>query len=237
MRTLASLGGLIATHADGALQVHQFVACDIRTDDVALSVRTAYPWHGRIQVNLDQAPAGAFALQLRRPAWAADKGLSIRVNGEAHPAVAAPNGYVSVERAWRHGDVLELELPIAPRLTEPHPRIESTRGCVAIERGPLVYCLEQADQPSLDVLDLALAVDAPIEDRDTCGELNGAVRLEARGTLTASDAWSESTFRPLASVVAPGATREVALAAVPYYAWANRVAGAMRVWIPCSQSA
>ncbi|MBV9173454.1 MAG: glycoside hydrolase family 127 protein, partial [Chloroflexi bacterium] len=131
---------------------------------------------------------------------------------------------VSVQRVWQAGDVLQLELPIAPRL------VESTRGCVALERGPLVYCLEQADHPDAHVLDLAVNIESEIQDGGSCAELNGAITLKARGMAAHYEDWSDSTFR-LLSMQQPAA-HEVLLTGVPYYAWANREPGAMRVWIP-----
>ncbi|MBV9171853.1 MAG: glycoside hydrolase family 127 protein, partial [Chloroflexi bacterium] len=195
MRTLASLGGLIATRADDSLQVHQYIAAAVRADDVAFSIKTEYPWRGVVEIHVDDAPARAFQLELRKPAWA--ENVDLRLNGEVVNAAVESNGYVSVQRVWQAGDVLQLELPIAPRLTEPHPLVESTRGCVAIERGPLVYCLEQADHPEADVLDLAVKAESEIQDGEPCAELKGAITLKARGMAAHYEDWSDSTFRRL----------------------------------------
>src|SRR5207244_683754 len=84
------------------------------------------------------------------------------VGGADQAATPGPNGYVEIQRSWRTGDRIELVLPMEPRFTASHPRVESTRGTVAIERGPVVYCLEQCDQPTVDVLDAWIDVNEPL---------------------------------------------------------------------------
>jgi len=133
--------------------------------------------------------------------------------------------------AWVRGDVVELDLPMQARCVEGHPWIESTRGCVAIERGPLVYCLEQADHPGLQIADLEIDATAPLESTWAPDTLDGVAVIHARGWEVDTSAWRHRLYRPLGS--APRAPRRpAALNAIPYFAWANREPGAMRVWIP-----
>jgi DUF1680 family protein len=140
-----------------------------------------------------------------------------------------------VRRDWRVGDHVELRLPMPPRLTEPHPRIESSRDCVAIERGPLVYCLEQSDQPNASVLDVCIDTSAPLVECWRPDLLGGIVTIEGRGNATDVSDWSSTTFRRFGS--GAGAPRaSISVTAIPYYAWANRTPGAMRVWIPTEPS-
>lgn len=229
MRTLASLDGLIASCDDeGGVQIHQFMPCTIRGDAVSLRLVTDYPWRGSIVVDVDVAPAEPWTLQLRRPEWATR--VELRLNGGALDAVVQPNGYLGVRRTWQVGDRLELELPVEPRLIEPHPRVESTRNCVAIERGPLVYCLEHVDNASVDVLDVAIDAAAELRDGAACDALGGAITVRAQGSVRSLDGWSDSTFRPYGAPAAPSQSTD--LTAIPYYAWANRGPGPMRVWIP-----
>jgi DUF1680 family protein len=116
------------------------------------------------------------------------------------------------------------------RLTESHPWIESTRGCVAIERGPLVYCIEQADHPDATIADLEIDTAAPLEASWVPGRLEGVTVVRGSGWAVDTAPWKDRLYRPVRRPSA--ARRRMALTAIPYYAWANRGPGAMRVWIP-----
>jgi DUF1680 family protein len=208
MRTLASLHHYLATSDDGGVQIHQYASGRIGD----LRVTTDYPWDGRVEVEATAGGEEPWALDLRVPAWAA--GARLTVNGEELDPPAP--GYARVERAWRVGDRVTLELPLEPRLTAPHPRVDAVRGCLAIERGPLVYCIEEADAPGGAIVD-DLRIDPASELRAVPSpDLGGIVRVEAAGV-----------HEPLEGVAGP-----VPLRAIPYSHWGNRGEGAMRVWIP-----
>lgn len=193
MRLLASLDHYVATETDDGVQVHQYATGTIVAGVAGLRVETGYPWRGRVEVEVVATRPGPWTLSLRVPAWC--EGARLAVNGEQ--VDAAP-----VRRVWSAGDRVVLDLPLAPRLTAPHPRVDAVRGCLAIERGPLVYCLEEADAPGADLADVVLDPDAPLGETERPDLLGGVVTVEAQAT------------------------------AVPYFAWANRGPGAMRVWIP-----
>jgi DUF1680 family protein len=229
MRLLASLGHYVATGDASGLQIHQYAAAHVVAPTVALRMETAYPWDGRVQLTLEQASAGPWTLALRVPGWCT--GVSVRVNGRETPGNATSSGYLRLERAWARGDVVELDLPMQAQRVAAHPWIESTRGCVAIERGPLIYCLEQADHPGTRIADLEIDADAPLQSVWEPDTLDGVTVIRARGWKIDTSAWRHRLYRPLGS--APPAPRQpVALNAIPYYTWANREPGAMRVWIP-----
>jgi DUF1680 family protein len=219
-RTFASLGGYVATTDDDGIQLHQLVSCSVGT---ALRVETGYPWSGDVVVRVQEA--GPWRLSLRVPAWAGKAVLVDR--GERRPVAA---GYATAEGPWRAGDELRLELPLAPRWTRPDPRIDAVRGCVALERGPLVYCLESTDQAAGVELDAVAAIaDAAPAERSPDPALGGAVGLAARGvqrTDASPAGW------PYASGRAAAAGPEVDLAFIPYHAWGNRGLSTMRVWVP-----
>jgi hypothetical protein len=193
MRLLASLDHYVATETDDGVQVHQYATGTIAAGVAGLRVETGYPWRGRVEVEVVETRPEPWTLSLRVPAWC--EGARLAVNGEQ--VDAAP-----VRRVWSAGDRVVLDLPLAPRLTAPHPRVDAVRGCLAIERGPLVYCLEEADAPGADLADVVLDPDAPLGETERPDLLGGVVTVEAQAT------------------------------AVPYFAWANRGLGAMRVWIP-----
>jgi hypothetical protein len=153
------------------------------------------------------------------------------VNGGAVEAAPDASGYLCLERPWRPGDTVELDLPMDARLVEPHPAIESTRGCLAIERGPLVYCLEQADQGGTPIAQLELDPSTALASHWTPELLEGVVVVRAPGFRVDTSAWVDRLYRPFRPGAAP-ARQRVELTAIPYFAWANRGPGAMRVWVP-----
>ena len=233
MRLLASLGHYVATADASGLQIHQYAAAHVVAPDVALRMETAYPWDGRVRLTLEETSARPWTLALRVPGWCT--GASVRVNGRETTSSATPSGYLRLERAWARGDVVELDLPMQARCAEAHPWIESTRGCVAIELGPLVYCIEQADHPGTRIADLEIDAAAPLQSAWEPDTLDGVTVIRARGWEVDTSAWRHRLYRPLGSAP-PGPRRPVTLNAIPYYAWANREPGAMRVWIPRAQN-
>ncbi len=233
MRLLASLGHYVATGDASGLQIHQYAAAHVVAPSVALRMETAYPWDGRVRLTLEETNAGPWTLALRVPGWCT--GASVRVNGRETANSATPSGYLCVERAWARGDVVELDLPMHARCVEAHPWIESTRGCVAIERGPLVYCIEQADHPETRIADLEIDTAVPLQSAWEPDTLDGVTVIRARGWEVDTSAWRHRLYRPLGSAP-PAPRRPVALNAIPYHAWANREPGAMRVWIPRAEN-
>jgi DUF1680 family protein len=153
-----------------------------------------------------------------------------------------PPAYLRVRRAWRGGDEVRLRLDMAPRWTHPDPRVDAIRGCVAIERGPLVYCFEQADQAArLD--ELTVAPGAPLTEREVVRPAIGRTiqvvapaRHAAQGAVGASSAVSQDHEDAAGreSGHEPGRDLTVSAAAIPYFQWDNRGPGPMRVWIPAA---
>ena len=236
MRLLASLQHyLISTDGEG-VQVHQYaparVACGVADGRrVAFEMLTEYPWQGSVTLQIEEAPSERWTLSLRIPEWAGD--ASVVVNGE--PVQVDPGaGYTRVARVWRAGDLVELDLPMPARLTEPHPRIDAVRGCVAIERGPLVYCTEKIDQPAqVGIDDLGIDPSAPLRADRVQQPLHGAIAVKAEGVQAPAGSWPRSgpygDYRPAG---AASELERVELTAIPYALWGNRGDGAMRVWIP-----
>ncbi|WP_114558449.1 glycoside hydrolase family 127 protein [Desertihabitans aurantiacus] len=228
MRTMSGLAGLLASTAPGVLSVHQYATATLDGDELGLELTTDYPWSGQVRLEVTRS-TGRSTLRLRVPAWA--EGATVTVDGtEAGPAT--PGGYVELERDWQTGQVVLLDLPLTVRTVTAHPRVDAVRGCVALERGPLVYAFEQADQePGVELDDITLVPgpDARVEHQP--GLLEGVTTLTLRGR----PARAPEEYRPWPWPVDGGAPvpgDEVDLVAIPYYAWANREIDAMRVWVP-----
>ena len=220
-RTLASLGAYVATVDDEGLQLHHYAASTIRTalptgDVVGVEVATRYPEDGQVRVTVTETPDHPWSLSLRVPPWAA--GATLR-HGDHREDVAA--GYAQVSRRWSAGDTVELSLPMRPRWTWPHPQIDALRGQVAVERGPLVYCLESVD--------LGEGVDtAQVDTGQPPVEEDGRILVPMRVTEPVQPAWPYRYDEP---VPAP-ASRTRLTPLVPYHRWGNRGPSTMRVWIP-----
>jgi DUF1680 family protein len=207
-RTLASLAGYVATAGDGGLQLHQLMPCTVRNGPVVLRVRTDYPWSGEVVVRVVETGDEPWRLSLRVPGWVDEAVLVDR--GRRRPV--GP-GYAAVETSWRAGDEVRLELPLRPRWTRPDPRVDAVRGCVAAERGPLVYCLESTDQEAgVSLSEVVADTSDALADAGAAGELGGATVLRAGGR----------TFDGAAA----------GLRFIPYHAWGNRGLSTMRVWVP-----
>lgn len=226
-RLLASLGDYIYAQGEDALYVNLYVGGRVRTElngkPLTLEVRTNYPWGESVAIRIAEGAPARFKLMLRLPAWCVAPEL--RLNGEPI-AIQREHGYAVIERDWTAGDAVELRLPMTPVLMEAHPRVEADRWQVAIQRGPIVYCLEEQDQPA-PLTHMAIRRDHPLHSAWEPEFLNGIVAIEGMAELLESDeAWGNTLYRPL---------RERALKpfrAIPYYAWDHRRPCPMRVWMP-----
>lgn len=220
-RTLASLPAYVATTSGDELAIHQYVSGTVRATvaerEVELELTTEYPVHGEVGIRV-AAGAGEWTLALRVPAWC--EGASVTVNGEAVDASVSA-GKLLLSRTWAVGDAVALSLPIPARFSWPDPRIDAVRGQVAVERGPLVHCLESADFGA-DVEDAVIDVDAglAVEDGEVFASLARRT-VEEKGRAYASDPAAGAQVGP---------SRRVRLQ--PYREWGNRGAGTMRVFMP-----
>jgi DUF1680 family protein len=147
------------------------------------------------------------------------------VNGEA-PKSELKDGYVLLSRSWQKGDVIELDMPMTPQRIQAHPKVGNDRGHVALQRGPIVYCLEAVDNGG-KVKHLALPPEATVEAELKPDLLGGVVVLKAKALTGEARSWQNRLYQPAKSGGQPAA-----LTAIPYYTWDNRQAGEMVVWIP-----
>jgi DUF1680 family protein len=144
-------------------------------------------------------------------------------------------GYAELTRRWRPGDRVVLELDVSPRLTAPNPRIDAVRGCLALERGPVVYCFEAGDLPAgANLADVALQTDTAPADSGPLAPLGGVPGVSVAGVVRDLDAWRQIEYVDVRELPRDGAAAPARLLAVPYFAWANRGDGGMRVWLPRS---
>lgn len=200
-------------------------------NNVTLEQTTAYPWEGKVTLTVTPETEQEFALRLRIPGWAQDspvptdlytftdkaKAYSISVNGKKVRA-RLYDGYATIHRRWKAGDVVEVDLPMDVRRVKANELAEDDRGKLAIERGPIMFCLEGKDQPDSLVFNKFIPDGTPMTASYDADLLNGVVVL----TGTAKE------------VEKDGTVKDVAFKAIPYSTWNNRGADQMAVWIPAS---
>ena len=227
-RTLARFHERAASVGEDGIFVHLYggSTLDVTTDGGRLVLREdgGYPWGETIRFTVTGAE-GRMPLHLRIPGWSTDAVLT--VNGDP-VAVTAPSSYTRIERDWSTGDVVELTLPMPVRVLRGHRLAEETTNQVAVRRGPVVYCLESADLPDGVVLEQAAlrrgTVFTPVE-ADVSGHAVIALETEI-AVLPPTD--DDALYADLADVEPSSAVVRL----VPYYAWGNRGAGEMSVWLP-----
>ena len=226
-RFMASVSGY--TYATQAFDIYVNLyiqgSADLQTESgrIALTQTTDYPWNGTVTIKVDPEQAGSsFALRLRIPGWLqqhpvasdlytytdAPARYTIRVNGsKVRPAVS--DGYATISRQWKSGDIVELDLPMNVRRIKAHDKVTADRGMLALERGPVVYCLEGQDQPGGTVFDKYIPDGTDIQ---------AAFDPELLGGIT----------------VLSGTVGDTPFKAIPYSTWNNRGTDQMTVWIPAS---
>jgi DUF1680 family protein len=232
MRLLASLSNYFVTHNETGIQIHQYNSMEISYGFNRLTMETEYPWDGHIKLTVTESENQPWTLSLRIPGWG--QKLGIKVNGQEINS-NSQNGYIGTERLWNTGDVVEVDFAMPPFFVEADPRVDSVRACVAIQRGPIVYCLEGHDQPlGVNLLDINIDPDETLTSRWQGDLLGGVMTVEGIGYQTDRSSWQEKgLYRPLREAKANQHSEQtIKLIAIPYYAWGNRGLKSMRVWIP-----
>ena len=231
-RTLAALGGYAYAASADSLYVNLYIqgSAQAKVGDtpVALKVTTEYPWDGKVTLALTPAARAKFALRLRIPGWCHN--ATVAVNHRAVKTPVAERGYLVLDREWKPGDRVELNLPMPIERVAANPQVKADQGLLAIQRGPIVYCLEQCDQTE-PLAAFWLPREAELKAAREPGLLGGVVTITGEARATAEQKWRRNLYQS-----APAANR-VALKAIPYYAWDNRQAGPMKVWLPVAPPA
>ena len=185
-----------------SMYIDSLAEIELAAGRAKLSQEGGYPWNGNVKIKIVENGAGSFALRLRIPGWCNSWRLSVN-GGELNDA-AVEKGFASIERQWAAGDTVELELDMPVTRMASHPYAECTLGSVALMKGPVLYCIEEADNDMKDV-----AVPA-------CPEFSAQFDGALLGGVNAI-AFEDTLYRPVK--------------AIPYFAWANREAGKMEVWL------
>ena len=242
-RFLPSVPGYVYAQNENDLYVNLFMS---NNSDVTLAAGkvniiqvTDYPWKGKVEMTINPLKPATFTLHIRIPGWAqhrpvpgdlyttnaSTQPVQVMVNGKPY-SCKVDKGYAVINRSWRKGDKIALDLPMEPQRIYAHEKVKAGEGRFALEYGPLVYCLEGADNKDSLVQNIVLEKTTPLEVSYQSGLLNGITVITARGI---------ATKRQLNTAELISTTQPVT--AIPYYAWNNRGPGEMTVWIPYVASA
>ncbi|MUG45188.1 glycoside hydrolase family 127 protein [Paenibacillus woosongensis] len=229
-RLLASLGEYIYMVQGGTIYAHLYIGGEAKLNvggsEVQVKQTSNYPWDGRIRFEINPQEPGEFALALRIPGWCRHARLS--VNNDPYPVdgQVIQDGYVHISRNWQQGDFVELVLDMPVERMRSHPLVRGNAGKVALQRGPLVYCLEQADNGE-NLHEIVLPANAKLEAKFENGLLGDVVAITAQGLRQDAAKWPGGLY----SSEAVPALQEAKVTFIPYYAWANRGEGEMSVWV------
>jgi DUF1680 family protein len=243
-RFLASVPGYVYAQRGDEIWVNLYMAghADIKLDNgrtVKITQDTRYPWNGAIKLFVAPDQAGPLTIHVRIPGWAREEPIpgglyhysdqssekvTLAVNGGGVP-MKLDQGYVSIKRTWKAGDLIDLRLPMPVRRVKANDQVMADRGRVALQRGPIVYTAEWADSPTGKVRNLMLSPTAQLSYEYKPDLLNGVVVVKSRAYALAFDAKGTLT------------RTDEEFTAIPYYAWANRGRGQMMVWLPETEAA
>ncbi|MBW8039927.1 MAG: hypothetical protein FVQ85_08015 [Planctomycetes bacterium] len=242
-RFIASVPGYIYARRGDTVYVNLFVdgSAEIKMGKniVRLKQKTEYPWDGKVKITVGPARPARFSICVRIPGWArnepvpsdlyryvnsSSEKVSLKVNGKK-AAAAMEKGYARISRAWKHGDVIEVTIPMPVRRVVSHEKIAGNTGKVALQRGPIVYCAEWPDNDG-HVLNLVLGDNAKFTTEHRKDMLNGVTVIKSKAAALSYGKDGKSTIK-----------KKQDFAAIPYYAWAHRGAGEMAVWLARDESA
>ncbi len=243
-RFMASVPGYMYAQQGNTLYVNLYIGskAEIKMDGgrvLNLTQETRYPWDGAVKLTVDPDRAGTFDIKVRIPGWARNEPVpsdlyrfvspvseqaQVSVNGRRVP-LTLDKGYVSLNRTWKRGDVIQVNLPMPVRRVLANEQVAADRGRTAIERGPIVYAAEWVDNPGGKVRNLMLPEDEKLSAEYRPDLLNGVTVVRGKAIALA--------YAPDGKI----AKHEQEFTAIPYYAWTNRGRGQMIVWLPCTESA
>lgn len=227
VRFVASLGGYVygKKPEDNVIAVLQYIGgkstMALKAADVTLKQETDYPWEGKVRITVSPSKTAAFTIKVRIPAWSG--GAAIEINGTPIQ-YTSDKGFVTLDRTWTSGDVISLNFPMPVRQVAADPNVKANIGRLAVMRGPLVYCFEDCDNPTLKVDRISIKKGAAFKPEFKPSLLSGVVTLATEGH--AQEIVEGADGRLALS------EKAIPLTAIPYYAWDNRTPGNMVVWVP-----
>lgn len=226
-RLISSLGQYIYSQDKETLYTHLFIGSEaqfyIGGKKIALAQKTNYPWEGIINFSVNLEEQEAFTFALRIPGWC--RKYQVKLNGEVLEEVPVYQGYAKINRLWRKGDEIELSLEMPVELIQANPKVREDHGKVAIQRGPVVYCLEEVDN-GRNLWTIALTANDKLAAEFAADLFGGVAVIRGEASCGDNDLSSDQLYYPLQEQ-----TKPVNIQAIPYCMWGNRKLGEMMVWI------
>lgn len=232
LRTLCEAQDYAYSIEKGGVYVNLYGGNTLNTNiegvgEITLTQKTDYPWDGAVNISVDKLKGKKqFEIKLRVPDWCTE-GAKITVNGEEQNIEAKAGTYATVNRTWKKGDVVSINMPMRTRIVEANPLVEESRGQVAVQRGPIVYCLESNDLGGLSIDDIAIPLDAKFTPVDMTIDGSRIKALEGEVINRSEASWKGQLYRE-----ATAKKQMVKVRLIPYYAWGNRGKSEMTVWMP-----
>ena len=230
VRTIVKVSGWAYSLSENGVAVNLYGGNKLTTNlldgsKLELTQETQYPWEGNVKFTIKKCKKDAFDVLLRIPDWA--NGSKIMVNGKDVGVTANAGSYATINRKWKKGDVINLEMPMDVKLLEGHPLIEEVRNQAAIKRGPVVYCVESPDLPEgTDILDVYLPLKSKLTATYKPDFLGGISTINGDVKIRKDE--KKGMYRELSDIKWDSYKAQF----VPYFAWANRGQAEMSVWIP-----
>ncbi|MBC6109449.1 glycoside hydrolase family 127 protein [Pedobacter sp. CCM 8938] len=233
VRTIAEVSDYLYSISDKGLWFNLYGGNKVSTQladgsKISLEEVTNYPWDGNIKINIKESGAQAYSMFFRIPGWTHD--AQIKINGKIVDAKTASGTYAEVNRVWRAGDVVELNLPMEAQLIESNPLVEENRNQVAVKRGPIVYCLESADLPGKNIFNAFIPTSTKFTAENITIDGAKMMSLVGRAKMTDPTVWGNSLYRQVNN-----SNENTQIKLIPYFAWGNRGHSEMSVWLPVSR--
>jgi uncharacterized protein len=223
-RTIAESADYAYCTNNKGLWVNLYGGNQLHTNRITLDQETDYPWNGKITLRISKVSADPFSIFLRIPGWCPN--ASLLVNSKPFSTPVPPGAYAEIHRSWKPGDIITLDLSMPAVLMQANPLVEETRGQVAVQRGPVVYCLESPDLPKDErVPDIALPSSIALKPVPMEIGTSRFMALEGQADLLPHN--PGKLYEPLPRTPA----KTVPIRLIPYYAWANRGRSDMSVWL------
>jgi DUF1680 family protein len=246
-RTIAMFPGYLYSVSKEGIWLHLYAQSRARIElssgrHVELKQSTSYPWDGHVSIQITSSSfenstvglsenADEFSIFLRLPGWLGNRQVEVKVNNGAYMHHAGAGSYLEIHRNWRIGDNVSMDLPMDVRFFESHPNVEENFGRIAITRGPLLYCLEEVDNPNVLLSEIWFNTSKQPEVEFVPNLLGGVMRLRVMGKVRAIDKdWDNKLYRPIPLDKDQTKDGAIEVISIPYFAWANRKLGAMAVW-------
>jgi DUF1680 family protein len=196
--------------------------------------KTEYPWSGTVELAITPERPSEFSVFVRVPGWSQSSAFTV----DGTPAGDAKAGqYFEIHRLWKTGDRITARFDVKPQMIRANPLVREDAGRVAVQRGPLVYCIESPDQAvAASLFDMELTdLKESFGEQFKRGLLDGVMVLRHRGVIAEKPRQDEPLYEVVSQISRP-ATKPIELTFIPYYAWANRGNNAMEIWIPVDQA-